>query len=399
MTTWTPARASSSAASMPRASARDDHRALAGLEPEVADQAQRAVGEHDADEVVAGEHERLLDRAGRDHDPLRAHAQQQVPGLDRHEPALVDAERATGRDELERLVAEPADVLVDEQHLLTGGRGGPRRREPGAPAADDEHVDAAVLGVVAPRPPAVLVDAAEAGEVAKHLLVHGPQATRPDQRPVVEADRRERLADLVDDRDEVAFERADHVLRLDHRPGARRLRADADVGRAVDLHHAIGTAARDAQQPARAVVLEAAREDALPRREERRPDRVALVRSYGLAAEAEDDLARAVDPLGRLRRQAHQAASSGARPAGQLDALDLVRARVALGEEPDLAAVAVMPPLALHAGDVAAEVDVVGELGERRGGLRARRHLARVRELVDVTRAAVRTLSRKDIIP
>src|SRR4051794_28116191 len=48
-----------------------------------------------------------------------------------------------------------------------------------------------------------------------------------------------------------------------------------------------------------------------------------------------------------------------------------------------------MPPLALQAGDVAAEVDVVRELGERGGGRRPRGHLAGVGELFDVARAAV----------
>ena len=185
---------------MPRASAAITTARSPGLSAEVADQAQRAVGEHHADEVVAGEDERLLDRAGRDHDPLRAHAQQQVAGLDRDEPALVDADaRVRARRPRTARRRTGATFSSTSSTRSPAAAAAARRREPGAPAADDEHVDAAVLGVVAPRPPAVLVDAAEAGEVAQHLLVHGPQPTRPDQRAVVEADRRERLADLVDD--------------------------------------------------------------------------------------------------------------------------------------------------------------------------------------------------------
>ena len=59
-------------------------------------------------------------------------------------------------------------------------------------------------------------------------------------------------------------------------------------------------------------------------------------------------------------RQAHQSPTSSVSE-------DLVRARVALGQEPDLAAEAVVPPLALDAGDVAAEVEVVGQLARASG--------------------------------
>src|SRR5436190_1082687 len=61
----------------------------------------------------------------------------------------------------------------------------------------------------------------------------------------------------------------------------------------------------------------------------------------------------------------------------------------ALGEEPRPAAGAVVPPLALHARDVAAEIDVVRELAERRTRSRSRQHLAGRRELVDVAGPAV----------
>src|SRR5690349_20386696 len=48
-----------------------------------------------------------------------------------------------------------------------------------------------------------------------------------------------------------------------------------------------------------------------------------------------------------------------------------------------------VPPLALDSGDVPAEVDIVGELLEARRLPRPGRHLAGVRELVHVARAAV----------
>src|SRR5205085_8371377 len=68
---------------------------------------------------------------------------------------------------------------------------------------------------------------------------------------------------------------------------------------------------------------------------------------------------------------------------------DLVGGGVALGQEPALAAGAVHPPLALAAGDVAAEVDVAVQLGEARPALRPRADLAAEAEVRDLADAAV----------
>ncbi len=106
-----------------------------------------------------------------------------------------------------------------------------------------------------------------------------------------------------------------------------------------------------------------------------------------LAVEGERDRPVAVDQLGRLRREAGHPSSSPGKP----DLQHLVRARVALGQEPRPAARAVVPPLALHARDVAAEVVVLAELAERRGLPRARCHLAAEREVGHLADAAVRT--------
>ena len=59
-------------------------------------------------------------------------------------------------------------------------------------------------------------------------------------------------------------------------------------------------------------------------------------------------------------------------------------------EEPLAAALPVLPPLALHARDVVAEIDVVGQLTQRGRRLRPRRDLAEVGELVYGPRPAVR---------
>src|SRR5207248_4122081 len=83
----------------------DHDRTVPGLERKRSDQPPHSAGQHHADEVVSREDERLLDRSGRDDDPRRTDAQQEPTGVNRNEPALVDADRASWRDDLERLVA------------------------------------------------------------------------------------------------------------------------------------------------------------------------------------------------------------------------------------------------------------------------------------------------------
>ena len=144
-------------------------------------------GEHHADEVVAGEHERLLDRARRDDDPARADPMEDGAGVDRDEPALVDAECTRGREHVVRPLAG----------LAARGRATSSTRPPAAAAARPPRVrsarrrrrgrprgDARRRGAAACAAP---VDAAEARELPQHALVDGPEAPRPDHRAVVEA--------------------------------------------------------------------------------------------------------------------------------------------------------------------------------------------------------------------
>ena len=131
-------------------------------------------------------------------------------------------------------------------------------------------------------------------------------------------------------------------------------------GRAVDRDDAVRALAGAAQQAAAAVVLEAARERALAGGVERRADRVALVGLDRLAVEGEADHLLAVDALAGLVRAAGSRGGPLARGLrGHRGQQHLVGPRVALGEEPRAAPGAVVPPLALDAGDVAAEVVVL----------------------------------------
>ena len=178
---------------------------------------------------------------------------------------------------------------------LGGAQGG---AQAGDPAADHEHVRAPppVLGApfalaLAPREPA------EAGGVAEHLLVQGPEPARPDEGLVVEARRRQAAAEDVGGPHDVEAQRRARVHVHHLHPLAHRLGAGAHARPAVDLDQAVGALAGAAEEPARAVVLEAAREHPTAVGVQRRADRVALERLDGLAVEAERDRAAAVDAL------------------------------------------------------------------------------------------------------
>ncbi len=288
---------------------RPEHdRPLAGLDREVADESANAVGEHHADEVVPREDERLLGRARRDDDPLRAEAIEGRAGIDRNETALPDPERACGREHLDAVERQPGvpRVLVDEDDSRPGLRRLERCRTTGLAAADDEHARAPVLRVVAAGVARVRVELPEPGRAAQELLVQRPGGARADERAVVEADGRERPAELVRHGHEVEIERPADVLPLDDRALADRLGADAHVRHAVDGHLAVRAVARAAEEAARPVVLEGAREDALARGERRRRDRVALEAGDLPAGEGERDRLRAVDRLADSRVEPHR---------------------------------------------------------------------------------------------
>ena len=151
-TTSTPAASRSAAAARPRSSAVSDERALGRLDRPEVDEAPRAVGEHHADEVVAGEDERLLDDAGRDDDPVQARiltsvspcatgtkpyskspiaiagARSSTPASQRRLPELGRARVACPVGEQR---AADGGALVHEDHAVAARRG--RRSPPRAP--------------------------------------------------------------------------------------------------------------------------------------------------------------------------------------------------------------------------------------------------------------------------
>src|SRR5262249_23866268 len=144
---------------------------------------------------------------------------------------------------------------------------------------------------------------AEAGCIAEDLLVERPQPPRADEGLVVEARRGQLLAEQVGAPHQVEPQRGARVHVLDLHPGAHRLGAGADPGPAVDLDQAVGAMTGAAEQPAGAVVLEAAGDDPASRGVERGADRVALEGLDALAVELEADRPAAVDALARVGRK------------------------------------------------------------------------------------------------
>ena len=261
-------------------------------------------------------------------------------------------------------------ALVGEHDVGTELRRLRRRAQAGGPTPD--HEDVGVTAAVLGAPLALglrLAQLPEPGRVTKELLVQRPEATWPDEGLVVEAGRGERAAEEVGGAHHVEVERRLRVHVLDLHALADRLGAGAHAGSAVDRDEAVGALAGAAEQAAAAVVLERAREGALAAGEERRPDRVPLEPGDLTPVERERDLRVTVDALAALlgqaahvqrgRRAGREHLVHRARP------VHLVRARVALRDEPFAAAGAVQPPLLLHSGDVAAEVVV---LARARGG-------------------------------
>ena len=213
-----------------------------------------------------------------------------------------------------------------------------------------------MLDVEAPGAARVLVHAAEAGDVAQELLVERPGRAGPDHRPVVEADGRERPAELVDDPQQVALERAEHVLgahALRRRAPARRRRGRSGRRRPVIMQ--LGQLPEQQSRPRGRWYLKLREKTPRPAANSAEPIVSPAKACTGSALEREEADPAPVDPLALAR-------AGAASVAHELGQQDLVRARVALGLEPELAAEAVVPPLALDAGDVPAEVEVRREL-------------------------------------
>ena len=155
----------------------------------------RAAREHHAGQVVVGEHERLLERAGRGDVARGADLVQRVALPDGHQPVEEPERRRAAEDlhagrrgalgqrarpRVAALVQQGAaglGVLVAEHDVGAQLGGAQRRREAGDAAADHEHVAVAAAVLGAPLALGLpLRQHAEAGGRAQHLLVDAATA-------------------------------------------------------------------------------------------------------------------------------------------------------------------------------------------------------------------------------
>ncbi len=187
----------------------DNDRLLARHQPELVDQAAGAAGQHHAGQVVVAEHERLLDRPGRDHQLGRAEAVHGAALVDRHQQPLVDAagvgrlvgsRRRTrprarpGRSGGRGRAGRPGQVAAQREPSSTSATCLPcsaasaAASRPDSPPPITEHVDVPVHLVVALGTAVAGIDLAQAGGVPQDLLVQRPRPARVDEGLVVEAD-------------------------------------------------------------------------------------------------------------------------------------------------------------------------------------------------------------------
>jgi len=206
--------------------------------------------------------------------------------------ARISSKRAAGGSD------DELGPVVDQRHVGPQLRRSLGRGHARDAAADHEHVRVAPAVLGAPAPFGLAArQPAEPGRVSEDLFVERPQPARPDEGLVIEAGRRQPAAEQVGAPHQVEAQRRGRVHVRHPHPRADRLRTGANARRAVDLDEAVRALAGAAEEAARAVVLEAAREHQLAAGVQRRADRVALESGHALAVEAELDRALAVDPL------------------------------------------------------------------------------------------------------
>ena len=220
------ARCSASAASSPRSEVVAITARVPGCDGVQRGQPPHAAGEHHAGQVVAGEHQRLLDRAGRQRRAggrgPGAACRPARPGRARRRSRA----RSRARGSRTRLARSLLTSVRTSSATASTSAGrparAPRRRAPRQRRA--AAAAAAALSPAAP-PPTTSTSAwrrrysvrhsrsgcssqpAQTGGVAQHLLVQRPQPPRADERLVVEAGRGERACRQVGHAHRVELER------------------------------------------------------------------------------------------------------------------------------------------------------------------------------------------------
>jgi len=209
-----------------------------------------------------------------------------------------------------RLGPEPPPQLgfaLHQDHLGAGIGSGQSGRHSRGSASYDGNFRVLVLVLVMGRLPGRMLEAAQAGEAANDRFGQPPHQAWPDQGLVVEAHRHQKIQPL-DQGQEIPPRRRPAVLGPHLVPVLDRLHASAHVGRPVDVHEAVGTVARDAEQTAGPVILEAAGKDAHSGRQQGRGHRVPRMGFAGLPVKTEAEPQAAVQELSRFWPQSSHGA-------------------------------------------------------------------------------------------
>ena len=322
----------------------DYDRARTGLDRVQVQQPAHPAAEHDAGQVVVLEHRGIFVPPRCDDQAFGAQVDQPLALHDAEQPAFVAAEHrsrgqhfdvglradaldqtlrhcktghagarfgwhVTGPDLKPQMAAE-CGLVIDQSDVTTAPRGFVRGTESRGSATDDGYVRMPVFMVGVEFGPRLYTEAAQSGDAAQQLFGQRPRPTRTNERLVVETDGQQNV-EFLDQRQRVETERRPGVLGTDAHARADRLGTRAYARRAIDVHQAVGAVARQAQQPARAVIFEAAAEDALPRGVQRRGDGIARLGGDVAAVERERQPPVVVDDVMRTGGKARRTHGAG----------------------------------------------------------------------------------------
>ncbi len=222
-------------------------------------------------------------------------------------------------------------MLVAEQHARAGVHRSARRCEPRGAAADDQHVAVRVAMLVAVGIGRAR-GAAHAGDASDPVLVAQPPAwrSRPHEGLVVEARGQQPREDVVDDA-RIHAQRRPPVLARRDQPVVEIQRRGTHVGfgggALAHLHQRVRLLDAGGHDAARAVVLEAARDEVHAVGEQRRCKRVTRESRIRHAVEREAQRTCAIDAAagGQAERLRHSAPPVSGSPGFALPRISWVR--------------------------------------------------------------------------
>ena len=300
---------------------RYDHGPLSGGHPVEMEQAPNCASQNHPEQVVVVEQQRRLERPGRHHQRTSANLEQPRPlhgrqpvvlvqaqdgriGINRDIRLLIDSFPPYRQLETGRLRGRKTQVpsqrrlLIEKQHPGTLCGRGQSRADPGGSAADHRDIRVQILFVERARG-RLQIHFAQAGGVAYEMLVIRPQSPGADKGLVIEPHRQKAGGQLRQGQ-RIPLQRRPGVLRSHLHSGFHRPPAGPHVRFIADLHQAIRTLPRAAQQAARTVILERTAQHVHTCRRQGRSDGISRMGWVGFAIKREGKGGRTIDHLAFL---------------------------------------------------------------------------------------------------